>query len=140
MFSGIISSFFATWSLSAPRTGSVILFLSAIIRTVSPFSQPILFRIAVISSSLKNFANEHEGFSSTHLTYANPLAPIPLAISVSLSISFLVRTEAEFFATIALTLPPFLTASANTAKLQSFIVSDKSCISISNLVSGLSEP
>ena len=124
----------------APSTGSVTLFLSATISTTSPFSQPSSESIASSSPSLRNFANEQLGASSCQRIYARPFAPIPFENSVSLSISFLVRTPAAFFATIALTLPPAAIAEENTENSVSFTISDRSCISIPKRVSGLSEP
>lgn len=129
---GIISSFLATFNLNAPKVGSTTEFLSATNSTTSPFSAPQVLIILLNSSSVKNFLKPQDGSSSTQRINARPLAPIPLTYSVNLSTSFLVNTDAEFFATIQRTLPPFLTAPENTPKPQSLTTSETSQIPYRN--------
>ena len=137
----MISSFFATSQRRAPSTERTSdFFLSATTRTTSPFSAPALPRIAVISSSVMNFANDDAIPSSVILIHARPFAPKPLAVSVSLSISFLVSLLTAFFALIALTVPPASSADLNTTNSLFATSSERSKSSISKRVSGLSEP
>ena len=87
---------------------------------------------ALSSSSLMNLAKEQFGFSSAQRMNARPFAPIPFACSVSLSIAFLVRVDAAFFATMQRTEPPSAIAFANTGKLLSLTCSVRLIISIPN--------
>ena len=135
-----MSSFFATVSLNAPKTGNVTLSLSATISTTSPFSAPQRSRIDCNSPSARNFAKPQLGSSSTQRINASPFAPMPRTYSVSLSISLRVSVEAAFFATIARTLPPASIADENTPKPLFATKSERFIISIPNRVSGLSEP
>ena len=129
---GIMSSFCATVWRSAPSVVSTWLSLaSATTSSTSPVSAPVLVRIACISASDMNFANEDAMPSWFMRTQARPFAPMPRTNSVNLSISFLVKTLATFFALIARTLPPPSTAPRNTPNSLSRTASVKSQISIS---------
>ena len=137
--SGITPRRFPQISLSAPKVGRTTLFLSAQIRTRSPFSAPTAAFIFSRSPSPRNFLNEQFG-SSAQRIYARPFAPMPFACSTSLSISFLVYVAAPPLTFIARTEPPASIADLNTTKSISLTVSVISCISMPKRVSGLSEP